>query len=292
MPLMLALAAAMLAAPQPAPSQPTASASDQAIVITGQKDTRKAISDFVGALTAVPYNRQLSRFEHSVCPAVFGLPAAQGDAIASRIRLVAKTVGIVVGGQHCAPNVLLLVTSDKKVFLKALRSHSADDFGITDRKLRALEDQPGPAAAWQVQGPMMTADGQDLEVDPTVGQVVNRTVDPSSRITVPVHPQFDASIVVVERKALLGLTTTQLADYVAVRALTGADPAKLGDSGAPTILHVLEIPIGGRAPVTMTKWDFAFVNGYYDAHRDLRTGAQRSAITDTMSKTVRTPPGK
>src|SRR6185437_2437839 len=120
------------------------------------------------------------------------------------------------------------------------------------------------------------ADGTDLTEDTTQGVVVNRTIDPSSRITVPVHPQFDASVVVVERKALLGLTTTQLADYVAVRALTGADPAKLGNSGAPTILHVLEVPIGSAAPITMTKWDFAFLNGYYDAHRDMRTGAQRS----------------
>jgi hypothetical protein len=292
MPLMLALAAAILAAPQPAPSQPPASSSDQAIVITGQKDTRKAISDFVGALTAVPSNKQLSRFEHSVCPAVFGLPKPQGDAVANRIRLVAKTVGIVVGGQHCAANVVLLVTSDKKAFLEELHRHSADYFGLTDKQFSTLERQPGPAAAWQEQGPAMTADGTDLTEDTTQGVVVNRTIDPSSRITVPVHPQFDASVVVVERKALLGLTTTQLADYVAVRALTGADPAKLGNSGAPTILHVLEVPIGSAAPITMTKWDFAFLNGYYDAHRDLRTGAQRSAITDSMSKEIHAPPRK
>lgn len=284
------LLSAALAAQQPVPAQP--SPSDQPIVVTGQKDQRKAIQDFVGALTAVPSNRQLSRFEHEVCAAVYGLAEPQADAVVSRIRLVAKSVGIVVGGAHCAPNVLLLVTSDKTAFLKELQRHSADYFGLTDKQFHDLERQPGPAIAWQTQGPMMTEDGVDLTEDPTQGVVVNRTIDQPSRITQAVHPQFDTSVVVVERKSLIGMTVTQLADYTAVRALTGADPAKLGNSSAPTILHVLNVPIGGAAPVTMTSWDLSFLEGYYDARRNLRTGAQRSSIGDSMSKALGSPPGK
>lgn len=284
------LLSAALAVAQPVPAQ--GAPADQAIVVTGQKDQRKAIQDFVGALTAVPSNRQLSRFEHEVCPAVYGLAKPQADAVIRRIRLVAKNVGVVVGGTHCAPNVLLLVTSDKTTFLKELQHHSADYFGLTDRQFRDLERAPGPAVAWQTQGPMMTEDGVDLTEDTTVGQVVNRTVDSPSRITEAVHPQFDTSVVVVERKALVGMTVTQLADYTAVRALTGADPAKLADSSAPTILHVLDVPIGQAAPVTMTRWDLSFLKGYYDARRNLRTGAQRSAIGDSMSKQLQSPSGK
>jgi hypothetical protein len=72
--------------------------------------------------------------------------------------------------------------------------------------------------------------------------------------------------------------------------LTGADPARLAASGAPTILHVLEVPMGGSAPVTMTEWDFAFLRSYYDTRRDLRTASQRSAITDSMAKDLQAPP--
>jgi hypothetical protein len=277
--LLAALSAlASPAVPQPAP------AGDQAIVITGQKDSEKAVQDFVRALTPVDSNGQLSRFEHEVCPAVFGIPDPQARAVEDRIRLVAKSVGIVVGGAHCTPNVLLLVTSDKKAFLEELERHRSNDYGVTDHQFHLMERAPGHAAAWQVAGPMMTADGQDLMEDTTQGKVVNRTIDPSSRITEPVHPQFDASVVVVERRALVGLTTTQLADYTAIRALTGADPAKLGNSGAPTILHVLDVPIGGEAPVTMTKWDFDLLSGFYDSRRDLRTPAQRSAIAKSMTR--------
>jgi hypothetical protein len=286
--------AATLAAAQPtpaaAPVQAQSEPADQPIVVTGQKDTPKAVEDFVKSLTPTGYGGQLSRFEHQVCPAVFGLPKPQAEAVEARIRLVAKSVGIAVAGERCAPNVLLLVTSDKAAFLKELQRHSADYFGLSDRQFRDFERQPGPAVAWQVQGPMMNADGEELTDDTTQGMVVNRTIARSSRITEAVHPQFDASVVVVERRALVGLTTTQLADYTAIRALTAADPARLANSGAPTILHVLDVPIGGEAPITMTKWDYGFLSNYYDAQRNLRTAAQRSAIARGMTQDIQGKP--
>jgi len=283
-----AFAAVLSTLALPVASQP-APAADQPIVVTGQKDTEKTVQDFVRALTPVESHGQLSRFEHEVCPKVFGIPEPQGRAVEERIRLVAKTVGVVVGGEHCTPNVLLLVTSDKKAFLKELQRHASNDYGITDHQFHVLEEQPGHAAAWQVQGPMMNADGMEITED-SEGFPVNRTIIPSSRITVPVRPQFDASVVVVERRALVGLTTTQLADYVAVRALTGADPLKLAGSSAPTILRVLDIPIGSEAPVTMTKWDFDLLYGFYDAKRDLSTAAQRSAIAKGMTDDLKHDP--
>ena len=288
-PLLLAAHFGTSAEAQPAPAAP-AGPGDETIVVTGQKDSKEAIDQFVRSLTPAPSGGQLSRFEHAVCPAVFGLGTAQAQAVQQRIRLVAKSVGIAVGGDRCPANVLLLVTSDKKAFLEELRRHRADYFGLSDRRFRDLERQSGPAAAWQVQGPAMTADGVELTEDTTQGVVVNRTIDRSSRITVAVHPQFDASVVVVERKALVGLTTTQLADYAAIRALTGADPARLANSGAPTILHVLEIPIGAEAPVTMTKWDYEFLSGFYAARRNLSTAAQRSEISRSMSQQLKKPP--
>ena len=63
-----AAALALQAAPEPQP------AADQPIVITGQKDTEKTVQDFVRALTPVESHGQLSRFEHEVCPKVFGIP--------------------------------------------------------------------------------------------------------------------------------------------------------------------------------------------------------------------------
>jgi len=273
----------------PPPSRPAPG--NEAIVVTGQRDERKAVSDFVHALTPTLWEGQISRFEHSVCPAVVGLAPHQAEAVEQRMRVVTRAAGIVVEGAKCAPNVVLIVTSDKKAFMEELRHHHGEYFGdMTRERIHDLERESGPAAAWQLKGPPINAAGQDLYQDPDSGVYVNKTIESSSHITESARPQFDAAVVVVERKALTGLTVTQLADYAAIRALTGADPARLGNSGAPTILHVLEVPEGGETPITMTTWDLAFLKGFYDVRRNMHPSAQRSAISDTMAKDLQKPP--
>ena len=291
MSLILAGAAAASAAAQPAPAQTEAAPGNEPIIVTGEKNQQKTVTDFVHALTPTLWNGQISRFEHSLCPAVVGLAARQRDAVEQRIRLVAKAAGVAVDGPRCGPNVVLIVTSDKKAFMEELRHHHGEYFGdMTRERIHDLERESGPAAAWQIKGPPINAAGQDLYQDPDSGVYVNKTIESSSHITESARPQFDAAVVVVERKALTGLTVTQLADYAAIRALTGADPARLGNSGAPTILHVLEVPEGGETPITMTTWDLAFLKGFYDVRRNMHPSAQRSAISDTMAKDLQKPP--
>jgi hypothetical protein len=282
--------AAATASAQPAPP-PAPTTSSDAIVVTGERNAKKAVSDFVHALTPTLWQGQISRFEHSVCPGVVGIAPHQAEAVTERMRLVAKAAGIVVDGPKCSPNVVLIVTSDKKTFMEELRHHHGEYFGdMTNERIHALEQEPGPAAAWQLRGPPINAAGQDLYQDPATGFYMNKTIEGSSRLTESARPQFDAAVVVVERNALTGLTVTQLADYAAIRALTGADPAKLANSTAPTILHVLEVPEGGETPITMTSWDLAFLKGFYDVRRNMHPSAQRSAITDGMAKDLQKPP--
>jgi len=289
-PFLAAALAAPLAA-QSAPPPAGTSSGNEAIVVTGERNERQAVSDFVHALTPTLWQGQISRFEHSVCPGVVGLAPAQAAAVEQRMRLVAKAAGVIVDGPKCGANVILIVTSDKTAFMEELRHHHGEYFGdMTRERIHDLEREPGPAAAWQLRGPPINAAGQDLYEDPGTGQYVNRTIEGSSRLTEAVRPQFDAAVVVVERKALPGLTVTQLADYAAIRALTGADPARLGNSDAPTILHVLEVPDGGETPITMTSWDLAFLKGFYDVRRNMHAGAQRSAISDSMVKDLQKPP--
>ena len=277
-----------------AAAQQKPEAAPEAITVIGQRNTKDEIRDFVRELTPVGYGDQMSRFEHSVCPAVFGLAQPQADLVTARIRAVAKAAGIVVDGPKCATNIFVLVTSDKKRLIDELWRHASQYFNSPHQE-REVGRQHGPASAWGIGGPPMPArGGPEPYIDPKIGSnaYINRTTEASSRITEPARPQFDAAVVVVEKRALVGMTTTQLADYAAIRALTGADPAQLGNSGAPTILRVLDVPVGGEAPVTMTSWDFAFLRGYYDAQPVLRTGARRSAIANSMDKTLHQPDGK
>lgn len=279
--LMLAAASAVQqpAAPLPAPAQ-----DDQTIVVTGERASRETIKDFVRALTAAGPPRQISRFESSVCPAVFGLARQQADAVAARMRRVANGVGIRTAGPGCAPNVVVLVTPDKQVLLKELYRQRPDYFGSPARgRLKAALRQPGPASAWQLQGPEVNARGVEIHQDEATGWFINRTTEPASRMSMPARPQFGAAVVVVEGSALAGLTLTQLGDYAAMRAYSGADPARL-PSSAPTILRVVDAPLGSEVPVTMTSWDFSFLRGLYAGDWNLFKAAQQSAIARAMAR--------
>jgi hypothetical protein len=280
-------------------SGPAVAPADQPIVVTGEMDTRSAVKQFVRALTPTLFAGQISRFEHSVCPRVVGLAPAPSRAIEQRIRLISKAAGIVVDKQPCEADIVLIVTTDKKAFIEQLRHRKGEYFGsMVNYRIRDLEREPGPAAGWEVRGPEVDAEGVPLDDDGSAAVAslpdvpTSSTIDQPSRLADLDRPQFDAAVVVVERRALVGMTVTQLADYVGIRALTCANPAKLKNTAAPTILHVLDVPIGGEAPVTITKWDFAFLKSFYGVNRTYHPSAQRSAITKSVTNTLDAVTGK
>lgn len=282
--LLSAVASAFSAAPAASELPPE---EQSTIVITGQRNAEKDMQDFVRALTPATVGGQLSRFERSICPIVTGLPQQQREAVADRMRRVAQAAGIRTGGNSCVPNVVVVVTQDKNVFVQALRRTHSDYFGtLSKRSISALARQPGPAVAWQLEGPPVNARGVEMDIDPSLGVYMNRTIDPASRLEQPARPQFDGAVVIVERKSLDGLTVTQLGDYAAMRAYAGMDTTRLTKSGTPSILRVLEAPMGSTVVASLTAWDLGFLRGLYAAPRNLRAAAQRSAIGKSMARDV------
>lgn len=266
---------------------------DAEIVVTGQ-DLDEQIRDFVGALTQAPPRGQLSRFESKVCPAAVGLTPAQKALVVARMKRVAEAAGLAVGGPKCIPNVMLMVTTDKRAFIEALERKYDFYFGeMSDREVRRLARSPGPAAAWQIDGAPLDSDGVEMGKGraaalPGADYYVNRTVKAPSRIAASGRPQFQAAAVVVEQGALDGLTTLQLADYAAMRAFARTDPARLPDPAPPTILKVLEAPMGSAVPLTLTAWDLAFLKGLYAASDNLFAAAQRSEIRQRIKEDLET----
>jgi hypothetical protein len=281
--------AAVVLAPPALAQEARQPAGDQEIVVTGNANVERQLSEFVGALTQAPVAGQLSRFETDVCPTVVGVSPEHKAALVARMRTVAKAVGLAVGGPGCVPNVLVVVTADKRAFLEALRKKHAYYFGeMSTSAIKRLIAEPGPAAAWQVDGPLRNADGQELSDN--AGVAVNRTTRIGSRLSAGARPQFAAAAVVVESKALEGLTTTQLADYAAMRAFTRADPSKLPVS-TPTILTILEAPMDSEVPITLTSWDLAFLRSFYAAPPNLTAASQRSQIRRGVKRELEKPKG-
>lgn len=286
----LILSGALAISQEAAPERGSISQEQSPIIVTGERRVESDVRDFVHALTGARSQRQLSRFEQSICPVALGLPRPQADAVAKRVRTIAKSLDIIAQGTGCAPNIVVITTTDKKAFLEQLKRQRPDYFGsMSRRELAELMRQPGPAAAWHLGGPTLNERGVEIFFDLNVGRYINRTTDPGSRITMPARPQFDAAVVVVERQALSGLTTTQLADYAAMRAFSGADPSRLANPKTPTILRILDAPMGSEVPVTMTHWDLGFLRGLYAGPRSLSTAAQRSEIRKKVMEEIRRP---
>ena len=285
---------ALLAAGFPAWAQaqeadvPREEPSSSEIVVRGISPDRQ-ISDFVGALTEAPIGGQLSRFAWAVCPAATGLPEAQNRAIRERMRKVARAAAIPLAAQGCKPNVLLIAAPDKKALIEGLhKKYPAYFSGIPGRRVRSLANASAPAAAWHVEG-RLSADAELLPTDQVSGtQLYEATRDPS-RISASTRPHFLGAVVVVEHKALTGLTTTQLADYAAMRAFARTDPDRLEKATAPSILTVLEAPMGTPTPLTLTRWDLSFLKALYAAPADKYVNHQRTAIRRRVRKELEGP---
>lgn len=250
------------------------------VIVTGDPDRAQAVRDFVGALTAGPMNGQLSRFETAICPAAYGLSGTMRAAVEARMRAVAAAVGLELGGARCTPNVLLMVTRDKQALIRAIARRYPQYFG-EERENRSarVAAQPGAASAWHAQV-RLNADGRELPM--MGGFAVNQTTHAGSRLAASGRPAFVAAAVVVESEALVGLSATQLADYVLMRALARTDPGRLDGAAAPTILTALDAPAGSEVPLSMTRWDLGFLRGLYATQDNLYATAHRGRIAGTL----------
>jgi hypothetical protein len=275
--MIAALASAAPAAAQDSSDQKNS----EEIVVEGRRDHDRQVERFVDALTPRPIEGQLSRFEWSVCPTAMGLSEPDNAAIAARMRKVAQAAAIPVGKAGCRPNVFVVVTADRPAFIERLRKAYPfyfEDLGTDEeRRLRS----PAPVVAWHVKG-LLSADGLRMPKEPLGGYYVNEHTNAPSRLRPVTRPHFVASVVVVEAKALGGLTAMQLADYAAMRAFAQLDPTGLNKVAAPTILGVFDAPMGAAVPVTLTQWDLAYLRSLYGSDENRYAGQQRGEMKKLM----------
>lgn len=274
---------AAVAAPQVTAPPAEAPQPQEQIVVQGRRDVQRRVDEFVNALTDIPRTGQISRFDWAVCPKAVGLTDRQNNAVAERMRAVATAVGIRVDQPSCKANVLVLVTDDAPKFVRWVRDNEPSYFeGVSPAEMEALK-RGGPAAAWHTEG-LLDADGREVPRDRDTGQYINSRTDVPSLMSTNSHPHFGASIVVLDSRALAGLTVVQLADYAAMRAFAKTDPTRLQKAAAPTILTLLDAPMGSAVPITMTAWDFAYLKALYGSTENRLAGQQRREMAHDMTR--------
>lgn len=272
------VAAQEAAADAPPPSA-TAAARDDIIVI-GKGSRKEQVRDFVKALSDAPpgVTDPIARFGWApLCPAAVGLADAQDSAITARMRRVAEAAKVPLAKADCQTNALVIFADDKEEMIAALRKeHPAYFTSVSDEPVRIVKEA-GPATAWHLEAYVDRA-GTPVQFDSAAGyHVLNSHIGPS-RISSAVRPTFLAAVVVIERRALDGLTTTQVADYAAMRAFTAAKPAKLAKSDAPTILTLLDSTMDSEIPITLTEWDMAYLRAFYATPPNHFGARQRAEI--------------
>lgn len=203
-----------------------------------------------------------SRFDIPVCPSALGLAEGQGALVVERMRRVASAVGVPLAEPGCKPNVLVMVAADKRTFLdQQWRDHPylfPQDWNAA--RVHELERDPAPTAAWTIDE-LRSADGGPLDYSSEVA--VNRTTRTPSRITPGARRYLTAAALVIQADALRGLTTTQIADYAAMRTFVRTDLSSAQGATSGTILGLLDTPIGQPAPVTLTERDLALLKSVY-----------------------------
>jgi hypothetical protein len=172
----------------------------------------------------------------------------------------------------------MIITQDKRALMRGLASRG-NYFGdpVTPSERRRLAQQPGPTAFWRLEG-FLTAQGTVLASNDGKPAEYLQSNSRASRITTGTRRAVDGAILVVEARALDGLTTTQVADYAAMRLYGFADPASLPKS-ANTVLTILDAEMGAEIPITLTPWDLSFLRALYASNVTVRSPAQRSEIS-------------
>ena len=289
-------AATLLLAIQPAQAQEAPNAqragpergnSNDAIIVQGlkTKDLRNAIGAYVRDMSASDETGPLARYQpKDYCPAVLGLGDALDSEIAARMRQVADAAGVKPAPAGCATSALVFFVDDKEAFIKAFKKQRPIYFKDPKGDLWSPPKENGPAISWQLTQ-QMDPDGNAVRSDAQGVRYVESS-EGGSRINSMITLAIAMSVVIVERKALVGLSTVQIADYALMRSLTDRPPGDLNDAKRLSILGVLDAPMGAETPASLTQWDFAYLKGRYASDPRSYGTRQSSVIRQSMERTI------
>lgn len=257
-------------------------ASIDPITVNGNRATaRTRIDALRRAVTPhIPSDEPMPRFSDPLCFAAAGLDRATLEQIGDRVVADAAAAGLALAGEACRPNVTLLLVDRVDAAFSRLRRRDATLFGDRTREeIDAIGRQAGPVRAWSILE-TRSRDGDRIGVNDGL-KAASRTlaVPTTSRLFAPIRRDMLASILLVERTAVLGKTPVQIADYVVMRALAGVHPPDT--ARADTILSLFDP--GNPAPAAqLTGFDRGYLKGLYSGSPNQLAPMHRSLIVRTI----------
>ncbi len=266
-------------APAPQQTSPSTAAvpTTDPIIVTGRPlPTKEQIRAITRAISpATPSSDPLARFHDPVCLASVGLDRATMERIGQRFAADAEQAGLKLAGDNCKPNIVVLFIDGVNTEIDTLVNRKWWIFGDRNpAEIRTIVQERGPVRAWS----NSETRGRDGERVDTRGFL---QIASASRIVAPIRKDTLAAIVLIERSALIGKTTHQIADYLAMRTLAGVRPPQKGDK--ETILGLFAEDAQG-IPAEMTALDRGYLRGLYAAQANAFAWSTQGQIVRTILK--------
>jgi hypothetical protein len=273
---------------------------DDEIVVHAQR-TDEAMRAFIGEVT-IPQSRerQIARWDRTVCLRIVGLATGQGQFIADQIARRTYNVGLRPGADGCTPNVLVFFANDSDAFTRDLVARyrvmfdANNAINMSSPGAVALQDftaTPRAVRWWHV-AQTVTADGQVVRnaaaapiPDPVRGfrnvEVVHENRG-FSRLARMNRQDFQRAVVIVDANRVRSVSLQALGDYLAMTTLAQLDMnANVGDES------ILGLFAAQTPPTALTAWDISYLDGLYHAPRNARTYRQQEgAIAARMHSTL------
>lgn len=261
----------------------------------------RSLTDLIRGFTAEVAEpnryRGLARWDNQICVSAVNLRVETAQYLVDRVSTIAEDVGLQAGEPGCTPNLMIVATDDGGALARQLVSERRRAFRMggsgMDRGKVALEDFQAtdrPVRWWQMSMPIDSQTGNRAYRIP--GECSNScssvndyapviAIAGASRLRTQIVDNIIRSIVIVDINDVAGLSTQQLADYIALVSLAQIDP----DADTRAYSSILNV-FGDREAVTeLTSWDRAYLRGLYDAERNRLNG--RSNLTEVVGSIQR-----
>lgn len=252
------------------------------IVVTGRRRASEAeYRDLARSITPYfPSDQPLPRFNDPVCFLTAGLTRPVLQTIGARMAETTELAGIPLAGDGCKPNVAVLFVEDGHAQIDEVRRKTPWLLGNLDvSQVKAMLKDRAPVHAWSAVE-TRSLNG-DLPFQDPVSNVPTLKIPFSSRVEMPIRRATQVSVVLIERRAMLGHTLQQIADYAVMRALANVRPE--GSVGGDTILTLFDLD-GSNTPTEMTRFDREYLKGIYSGRANRRVAETISTIAHDLAK--------
>jgi hypothetical protein len=223
-------------------------------------------------------------FQSRVCPGIVGMPADMANIMVDRIRFNAERIGLSTAPLgNCAANILVIFVRNGHGVIEDLAKKPGGLLGnIKFADLKDLRADTGPVHAW-VETEIRSRQGDTIqgnnEWDMTKIPVLN-IAQSQSHIFLAHRIDINKAVIMIDLKAIDGMSVVQLADYVTMRAFAATNPVQ-GDAVASTILGLFD-PESTAHPRELTEFDLAYLRTVYEGVDSLNAASKLSAITGKL----------